>query len=128
LHQQALDAGIDEAGAELGEVENSDDQREQAGDVEKDDAPGQAGKGDADEEMPALIQQLDEPPASLGERRLAGVGPVRLDVGPETLRRSIEHAGLPVARPQSKLCRRQHQRSGSVDMVQRRAPPGTTSP
>ena len=39
LHQQALDARVDQPGAELGEIENADDEREQPGDVEKDDAP-----------------------------------------------------------------------------------------
>ena len=56
LHQQALDARIDQAGAELGKIENSDHQREQAGDVEKDDAPAQTRKGDANEEVPASQQ------------------------------------------------------------------------
>ena len=56
LHQQALDARVDQAGAELGKIENSDHQREQAGDVKKDDAPAQTRKGDANEEVPALQQ------------------------------------------------------------------------
>src|SRR2546430_7625798 len=47
LHQQALDACIDQAGTELREVEHADDQREQAGHVEEDDAAAETRKGNA---------------------------------------------------------------------------------
>ena len=42
LHQQALRAGVDQAGAELREIENARHQRDQAGEIERDDAAGQA--------------------------------------------------------------------------------------
>ena len=44
LHQQALRAGVDQAGAELRQVENAGDERDQAGEVEEQDAPRQARK------------------------------------------------------------------------------------
>ena len=53
LHQQALHARVDQAGAELRQIEDADDQREQAGDVEQDDAPRQARRALRDEEAPA---------------------------------------------------------------------------
>ena len=42
LHRQALDPGVDQPGAELGEKDNADRQREQPGDVERDDAAREA--------------------------------------------------------------------------------------
>ena len=42
LYQEALNARLDQPGAELGEIENADDERDEAGDVEEDDAPRQA--------------------------------------------------------------------------------------
>ena len=44
LHQQALHARVDQAGAELREVEDAGDQRDQAGEIEEDDAAGEARK------------------------------------------------------------------------------------
>ena len=35
LHRQALNAGVDQPGAELGEIDDADRQREQPGDVER---------------------------------------------------------------------------------------------
>ena len=35
LHQQALHARVDQAGAELREIEDADEQREQAGEIEE---------------------------------------------------------------------------------------------
>src|SRR6266480_3748162 len=40
LHQQALHARVDQAGAELRQIQDADHQREQTGDVEKQDAAG----------------------------------------------------------------------------------------
>jgi hypothetical protein len=93
LHQQALDARVDQPGAELGEIENADDECEQPGDVEKDDAPAEARKRDPDEEIPALLQQGREPSPRLLERGLIFAGPFRLDFGRKAFRRSIEHGG-----------------------------------
>ena len=84
LHQQALDARIDQAGAELREIENADDQRQQAGDVEEDDAPGEARKALADEELPRAAQQQPARAALFAARR-AVVGPLRLDLGLEAI-------------------------------------------
>ena len=52
LHLQALRARVDQPGAELREVENADHQRDQAGEIEKDDAAGEAGEALRDEELP----------------------------------------------------------------------------
>ena len=52
LDHQALDAGVDQPVAELRQVENAGDQRDQAGEIERDDAAGQAGEGQRDEEAP----------------------------------------------------------------------------
>src|SRR5262249_56852871 len=72
------------------QVENADDQREQAGDVEEDDAPCETRKADANEQVPAVVQQLGQPPAPLGGRRTL-IEPFRLDLNLEAFRRSIEH-------------------------------------
>src|SRR5207248_286473 len=77
LHEQALDARVDEAGAELREVKNSNDQREEPGYVEKDDPARQAREADADKEIPALTQQLGESPA-LGDKRSCAIELLRL--------------------------------------------------
>ena len=42
LHQQALAPRIDQAGAELGKIENADDEREQSGEIEEDNPTGEA--------------------------------------------------------------------------------------
>ena len=42
LHQQALAPRVDQAGAELREIENSQHKGEEAREIEKDDPPGQA--------------------------------------------------------------------------------------
>src|SRR4029453_7401568 len=89
LHQQALDACIDQAGTELREVEHADDQREQTGHIEKDDAAAETRKGNADEEVPALEQQGCEPPPAF-RARCAVIAPFQLDI--ELLQRSIELA------------------------------------
>ena len=56
LHHKALHPRVDQAGAELRQVEDADDQREQARDVERDDAPGEAGEALADEELPGALR------------------------------------------------------------------------
>ena len=57
LHDQALHPGVDQAGAELGEIEDAEHEGEQAGDIEKHDAPGEARKALRDEELPDLPQR-----------------------------------------------------------------------
>jgi hypothetical protein len=44
LHQEALRAGVDQAGAKLRQIENARHQGEQAGDVERNDTPREAGE------------------------------------------------------------------------------------
>ena len=45
LHQQALRPRVDQAGAELREVENARHQRDQAGEIQRNDAAGEAREG-----------------------------------------------------------------------------------
>src|SRR5690606_7769392 len=58
LHQKALHPRVDQAGAELREIENADYEGEQARDVEKDDAAREAGKALGYEEAPGAQQQV----------------------------------------------------------------------
>jgi len=58
-----LNARVDQAGAELREVENADDERDQACNVERNDAPGETGETLSDEELPGAAQRkIDEAP------------------------------------------------------------------
>ena len=68
LHQQALHARVDQAGAELREIQHADDQRDEAGEVEEDDAAGEAGEALRDEEAPRPSA------ACAGARRTLGRG------------------------------------------------------
>jgi hypothetical protein len=52
LHQQTLHPRIDQAGAELREVEHAGEQCDQAGEVEDDDAARQARRDLVDQETP----------------------------------------------------------------------------
>ena len=60
LDQQALDAGVDQPGAELVEVEDARDQRDEAGEVQNDDAPGQAREAE-DAQGAERAHDLDAP-------------------------------------------------------------------
>ena len=69
LGQQRLDAGIDEPFAELVEIEDADDQGDEAGEIEDQDSPGQAGEGvDRDR----LEEAAGAPPQGPRRRRLGG--------------------------------------------------------
>src|SRR5262249_48283564 len=52
LHQQALAAGVNETGAELGERENPDNKCKEPGEGEEDDAPRQARRALPQGELP----------------------------------------------------------------------------
>ncbi len=56
LHREALGARLDQASAELGQIDDAENEHEQAGDVEKDDAPREARKRLGDEELPAAAK------------------------------------------------------------------------
>ena len=56
LNLQAADPRLDEKLARLRQIQNADEQREQAGDVKQNDAPGQAGRALTDEIMPIIAQ------------------------------------------------------------------------
>ena len=92
LHQQALHARVDQAGAELREIEHAGDQRDQAGEIEEDDAAGEAGETLRDEECPGRTQR---PPhrveaLALGTRDFRA-GPFGFGVLRQNFRGSIEH-------------------------------------
>jgi hypothetical protein len=92
LHQQALDARVDQTGAELRQIENADHEREQPGHIEEDDSPAQARKGDAREQLPPAQQQRGEAPSSGCRERGAVIAPLQLDL--EALERAIELAQI----------------------------------
>ena len=62
LHQQALHARVDQAGAELREIENADQEREQADEVEDDDAPRQRRKAVLGEKAQHAAKAVKPPP------------------------------------------------------------------
>jgi hypothetical protein len=61
LHQQALRARVDQAGAELRQIEDADDEREQPDDVEQNDAPGEARRALRDDEAECRNRGREEP-------------------------------------------------------------------
>ena len=71
LREQALHLGVDQAGAELIEIEDARDEDRKPDQIEDDDAPRQAGKAVAEGQV------LDEParrPCARGRSRLPGRG------------------------------------------------------
>jgi len=92
LHQQALHARIDQAGAELRQVQNADHEREQARDVEQHDAPRQARGGLRDQELPALDDRIDETAQPSTRRAQRDLGRRRsLGDGSSNIRGPIQH-------------------------------------
>ena len=61
LHQQALRPRVDQAGAELREVENARHQRDQAGEIERNDAAGEAREAEREEELTGAAQPAERP-------------------------------------------------------------------
>ena len=67
IDQQALRARLDQAGAELREVEDARDQRDEAGEIERDDAAGEARERQREEELSGAAQPAQRPlPAFFG--------------------------------------------------------------
>ena len=83
LHLKALDARVDQAGAELREKDDADRERDQAGEVENDDAPGEARRALRDEKLPGAPQ----PVADAGET-------VRRAAPRRARRRMAPHLGM----------------------------------
>ncbi|MGY3371250.1 hypothetical protein ACVWZL_008375 [Bradyrhizobium sp. GM2.4] len=83
LHQQALRARVDQAGAELRQIEDARHQRDQAGEVERDDAAGQAREGQREEELPGALQPVQWTPAPHGQLVLSQL--IRSAVGGDVL-------------------------------------------
>ena len=57
--QQVFGAGIDQAGAELREIKNARHQRDQAREIQRDDAAGEAGKGQREEKLAGAAQPAE---------------------------------------------------------------------
>jgi len=72
LHQQALRARVDQAGAELREIENARHQRDEAREIERDDTAGEARERQSEEELPGPSQPAQRPPPTLVERVVVG--------------------------------------------------------
>jgi hypothetical protein len=68
LHKQALRARVDQAGAELREIENARHQGHEARQVERDDPAREAGEGKREEELPGPAQPAEWPPPALFAR------------------------------------------------------------
>ncbi len=71
LGQQTLHPGIDQAGAKLVEIEDADNERDQADEIDRDDPPGQGGKHIGAENPAEPVEQpapdpLVAKPAQLG--------------------------------------------------------------
>ena len=71
LHQQTLRAGIDQAGAELRQVKDARDQREQACDIQRNDAAREAREGEREQELSGAPEPAQRPLPAF-QRRLFG--------------------------------------------------------
>ncbi len=61
LYQKALRPRVDQAGAELREIEDARHQRDQAGQIERNDAAGEAGETEREEELTGAVQPAERP-------------------------------------------------------------------
>ena len=61
LHQQALRARVDQAGAELRKIEDARHQRDKAGQVQRDDAAGEARERQREEKLTGAAQPAERP-------------------------------------------------------------------
>src|SRR5262249_32275356 len=68
LHQQALRAGIDQAGAELRQVENARNQREQASDIQRNNTAREAREGEREQELAGTLEPAQRPLPALQGR------------------------------------------------------------
>ena len=71
LHHEALHPRVDQAGAELRQIEDADDERDQARDVERDDAAGEAREALGDEELPGALGDAAKPALAIDPRDMA---------------------------------------------------------
>src|SRR5260370_3075437 len=90
LGEQPLHVRIDQAGPELREIQNAEHEREQPGNVQKNDAARETRKNLIDEELPGVTQRANEalgpqdPPGARKKNRRLGWGNARnLDRGAE---------------------------------------------
>ncbi len=75
LHQQALRARVDQSGAELRQVEDAREHREQADQIQRNDAAGEAGEGQRDEVAAGALEQIERT-APAAARLLGRRGPL----------------------------------------------------
>ncbi len=61
--------GLDQAGAELRQIEDARDQRDEAGEVERDDAARQARERQREEELAGAAQPAEQPAPAPFPRR-----------------------------------------------------------
>ncbi len=72
LHQQALRPRVDQAGAELRQVKDARDQRDQPGEIERNDAAGEAGEAEREKELTGPAQPGERPLPALRGRGFEG--------------------------------------------------------
>ncbi len=63
--QQVLGPCVDQAGAKLREIENARHQRDQAGEIQRDDAAGEAGEAEREKKLAGAAQPAERPPPAL---------------------------------------------------------------
>ena len=59
--QQILGPRVDQASAELREIEDARHQRDETGEIERNDAAGEAGEAEREEELPGTAQPVEWP-------------------------------------------------------------------
>ncbi len=91
LDEQALDARVDQAGAVFGKIQNAGNQRDEAGEIEQDDATGDAREADIGELAAEPAQSIERAPQTAGRTHDRGFFDIRLH-GP-----AAGAAGLPAA-------------------------------
>ena len=72
--QQVFGARIDQAGAELREIENARHQRDQAGQIQRNDAAGQAGEAEREEKLSGAAQPVHRTLPAVQARIFGGSG------------------------------------------------------
>ena len=72
IHQQALRTRIDQAGAELRQIEDARHQRDEARQIERDDTAGETGERERKEELSGATQPAQRPPPALALRLVVG--------------------------------------------------------
>jgi hypothetical protein len=72
IDHQALRPRLDQAGAELREIEDARHQRDEAGQIQRNDAAGEAREREREEELPGAAQPAKRLPPALLQRLVVG--------------------------------------------------------